>query len=317
MIDLNQQLERWLADGIITDEQADMMIHSVLESDAPDRSSRGRRIPLVAEILGYVGAALAIWAILFIVAEQWASLEHWAQAALFGALSFALFAGGRVLLWSEEPAFARLSSVLWAGSVIALGGAMWVLFDPIGGFSVEATGTMIGLGAALVAFAMYRLQRSILQHIALYVSVLVALNFLVTLAADLEVFAYGLLVWGIGLVWALVSRAQLLPPGTLGMTIGAISMFYGAQMISFGSDIEALGIWLGLATAALFAAGGVALQEKPALIIGALGIFWFVPQAMFHFFGETFGGMIGLFLSGLAIVGLAIWFSRDRTRHES
>jgi hypothetical protein len=33
---------------------------------------------------------------------------------------------------------------------------------------------------------------------------------------------------------------------------------------------------------------------------------------MFHFFGETFGGMFGLFVVGLAIVVLAIWFSRHR-----
>ena len=312
MIDLNQQLERWLADGIITEEQADLMIHSVSGPDAPDRRSRGRRIPLVAEILGYVGAALAVWAVLFIVAEQWGALDYWAQMVLFAALSFALFAGGRVLFPSKEPALIRLSNVLWAGSVVALGGAIWVLLDPIGGFSAEATGTTIGFGTALVAAAMYRLQRSVIQHLVLYATVLTALNFLVTLAADLEVFVYGFLIWGIGLVWVLVSRAQLLPPGNLGLTIGAISMFYGAQMINIGSDIEVLGIWLGLATAALFAAAGIGLQEKPALIIGALGIFWFVPQAMFHFFGETLGGMVGLFLSGLAIVGLAIWFSRDR-----
>ncbi len=312
MIDLNQQLERWLADGIITDEQAELMLRSISGDTPADQAERGRRIPLVAEILGYVGAALAIWAVLFVVAEHWGTLDYWAQAALFAALSFALFAGGRALLTSDEPALGRLSSVLWAGSVVALGGAMWVLFEPIGEFSIEATWTMIGLGTTAVAASMYRVQRSVIQHVVLYASALFAVIWVLTFVSDLEAWAYGFLVWGIGLAWALVSRAGLLQPGLLGMVIGAISMFAGAQTISFGSDVEAVGIWLGLLTAALFAAGGVALQERGTLIIGAIGIFWFVPQAMFHFFGETFGGMIGLFLSGLAIVGLAIWFSRER-----
>jgi hypothetical protein len=33
---------------------------------------------------------------------------------------------------------------------------------------------------------------------------------------------------------------------------------------------------------------------------------------MFHFFGEAFGGMLALFVSGLAIIALAIWFARHR-----
>ena len=60
------------------------------------------------------------------------------------------------------------------------------------------------------------------------------------------------------------------------------------------------------------AAVGVALKEKQTIVVGGIGIFWFVPQAMFHFFGEAFGGMFGLFLSGLAIVGLAIWLGRRK-----
>jgi hypothetical protein len=151
-----------------------------------------------------------------------------------------------------------------------------------------------------------------LQHIVLYATIMTGVIWLLNLATDLEVFAYGLLVWGIGLAWGLVARAGVLQPGKVGLVIGAISMFYGAQLVAIGSDIEALGIWLGLATAALFAAGGVVLREKATIIVGGIGIFWFVPQAMFHFFGETFGGMVGLLLSGLAIVGLAIWFSRNR-----
>jgi hypothetical protein len=69
---------------------------------------------------------------------------------------------------------------------------------------------------------------------------------------------------------------------------------------------------LGLASAALFAAAGVALKERATIVLGGIGIFWFVPQAMFHFFGDAFGGMFGLFLSGLAIVALAIWLGRRR-----
>ena len=89
-------------------------------------------------------------------------------------------------------------------------------------------------------------------------------------------------------------------------------MLVGAQMASGGGDMTTFGVLLGLATAALFAAAGVTMREKLLIILGGIGIFWFVPQAMFHFFGETFGGMFGVFVTGMLIIGLAIWFGRHR-----
>lgn len=307
MIDLNQQLERWLADGIITDDQAELMRHSV-PARQPDEPEQ--RIPLVAEILGYVGAALAIWAVMFLVAEFWDTLDYWAQMGLFGVLAFALFSGGLVLLDATEPALRRLSSMLWAGSVLALGGALWVLFDPVLDLSVETSWLALSAIAAVVAALMLRRQTSIPQHLTLFAAVIAAIAWFMTVTADPELLAYGVVVWGIGLVWVLVTRAGVLRPELTGMVAGALAMFYGAQMVVI--DDTSAGIWLGLFSAAGFATIGVALQEKGTILLGGVGIFWFVPQLMFHFFGDTFGGMMGLLLSGLAIVGLAIWFSRSR-----
>ena len=133
MIDLNKQLDVWLSDGIISAEQADLMRQSVLGSAVPaaDEPEPEHRIPIITEILGYVGVALAIWAVVFLVSEFWANLSDWAQASLFGALAVALFAGGAGLLDRTEPALSRLSSVLWAGSVGALAGGLFTLFEPI------------------------------------------------------------------------------------------------------------------------------------------------------------------------------------------
>ena len=89
-------------------------------------------------------------------------------------------------------------------------------------------------------------------------------------------------------------------------------MLVGAQIASAEGDLTTVGVLLGLGTAALFAAAGVMMRERLLIILGGIGIFWYVPQAMFHFFGETFGGMFGVFVTGLLIIGLAIWFGRHR-----
>jgi len=314
MFDLNQQLDRWLDEGIISPEQADLMRHSAIGSPptadaAPDE---GRRIPIITEILGYVGAVLAIWAVLFLVSEYWGNLTDWAQAGLFGALAIVLFATGQALFDAEEPALGRLSSVLWAGSVFALGGVLYILFDPILGFSPETTWTLVGLIAAGVGGLMLRRRASVPQHLILFVAVMIAVMAALNLGASPEVFVFGFVTWGIGLVWLLVSRAGVLQPGDTGVVLGAIAMLVGAQIAAAEGGADTFGVLLGLATAALFAGAGVVMREKLAIILGGIGIFWFVPQAMFHFFGETFGGMFGLFLSGIALVALAVWFSRHK-----
>lgn len=314
MIDLNRQLETWLADGIISAEQAELMRGSVLRShpDASTEAAEERRIPIVTEILGYVGAALASWAVLFLVSEFWGNLEDWAQASLFGALALVLFAAGSTLLEARELALGRLSSVLWAGSVLALSGALFIIFDSIVGYSDDTSLTLTGAGAAVAGGLMLRRQRSVAQHVVFFAAVMTTLTSLLYLGIDPETFVYGFVVWGAGLIWILLSRAGVLQPLSTGLVLGAFAMLVGAQIAVGEGDIISFGLVLGLATAGLFAAAGIVLKEKPVIILGGIGIFWFVPQAMFHFFGETFGGMLGLFISGLAIVLLALWFGRQK-----
>ena len=105
MIDLNKQLEEWLNAGIISTEQVDLMRQSVIgspqEVDGSDISEG--RIPIVTEILGYVGAALALWAVMFLVSEYWGNLSDWAQAALFGVVSLVLFPAGAAIITNRCP----------------------------------------------------------------------------------------------------------------------------------------------------------------------------------------------------------------------
>jgi hypothetical protein len=312
MIDFNQQLQKWLDTGIISAEQAELMKRSVAASPRAQPGAEEGRIPIIAEILGYVGAALAIWAVLFLVSEFWANLADWSQAALFGVLSLILLAAGATILDKDEPALRRLSSVLWAGSVIALGGGLYMVFDPILGLSVEASWTLISAFCAVAAALMLWRHAMPAQQITLFAAALSTFIWLMNLATDPELFAYGLVAWGFGLIWIMLGRAKVIEPAGTSMVLGAVAMLYGAQLAAIEGGVSSFGIILGLVTAALFAVAGVSQRDRLTIILGAIGIFWFVPQAMFYFFGEAFGGMFALFVSGLAIIALAIWFTRHR-----
>ena len=312
MIDLDLQLKDWLREGVISADQAELMRVTALGPPTEEEGGASeRRIPLVTEILGYVGAALAIWAVAFLAAEFWANLTDWAQASLFAVLSLVLFVGGVTLLGTKEEALQRLSSVLWTGAVGSLAGALFIIFEPIAGFSMELTWTFIGAIATAVAVGMMWKQPSVLQHIVLFAAALTTIVSLLTLGPEPELFVYGFVVWGFGMAWILIARAGVLPRLNVGMILGGLAMLYGAQIAAI-EDTAAFGVLLGLGTAGVLAGAGVLLKEKLTIILGGIGIFMFVPQAMFHFFGEEMGAMFGLFFSGLLIIGLAVMFGRHK-----
>ena len=94
--------------------------------------------------------------------------------------------------------------------------------------------------------------------------------------------------------------------------LGAIAMVVGAQMTTAAGDLATAGVLLGLATAGLLTGAGVMLRERLPIILGGISIFFFVPQAMSELIGEEMGAMFGVFVAGLLLVGLAIWFGRHK-----
>ena len=84
-----------------------------------------------------------------------------------------------------------------------------------------------------------------------------------------------------------------------------------------GSDVEAIGLILGLVTAALLAGVGLIGDLRSALMLGAAGIFLFVPQTVFHFFGDAAAALVVLFVVGVALVGGAVFWARHRIRADT
>ncbi len=315
MIDLNDQLEVWVGDGIITTEQAEMMRRSVAHPEPapePADTEAEERIPIITEVLGYVGIALAGWAVYFLVEDFWGNLSDWAQASLFGVLALVLFVAGTTLLDAREPAFRRLAGVLWAGSAVAAGGALFIVFDRYAEFDPEVTWAMIGAIGSAAGGAMLMRNRAVAQHTVFFAAILITIESLLTLGPDPDLFFYGLSVWGCGVVWTLVSRAGILQPLKCGMVLGALAMMVGAQMTGAAGDLETAGVLLGLATAGLLTGAGVMLRERLLVIFGGISIFLFVPQAMRQLIGDEMGAVFGMFVTGLILVGLAIWFGRHK-----
>ena len=149
---------------------------------------------MLAEVLGYVGGALAVVAALFLGAELWDELGPWPQVLLLGAVAVACLVGGAALTGRDGCA-GRLGRFLWAAAVVAVAGTAGVGADSL--VDVEpGTSALVAAGAALVVAAVLWWRRpAVLQHIATFIAAAA------TLLTALDRIGDGAFDWGGPLLW--------------------------------------------------------------------------------------------------------------------
>src|SRR5690348_9826183 len=88
---LREQLDRWTAAGFIDNDQAGR-IEAAEQARAALQPRR--RLPLVAEVLGYVGAILATSAVVVALRQVWHHVPPAAWLAFTAVLTLGLLVGG-------------------------------------------------------------------------------------------------------------------------------------------------------------------------------------------------------------------------------
>ncbi len=305
MKDLTASLQEWVAEGLIDEEQA-RAIHSY--ETAP---SDQRRVPLIAEVLGYLGGSLALIAAFILVGEFWADLQSWAKLLLVGAGTVAFLAAGWFIKSIDDEAIHRLSSFSWALGTVGVAFWFGLLADDVLDTEPETT-LLIGTAAGLLAgLALYRLTPRSLQQLLLGGALVgTSVSLLAHLDQPPEEF-YGLAVWGIGSAWLLLAWGDHLRPQNTAYALGAFAVLIGPQVMRFEDALWPL--ILGLVTAGLLLAISVTLRNTVMLGFGAAGIFLFVPQIIFEYFEDTIGVPLALFLTGVLLLGAALLVARLRT----
>ncbi|CAN5290727.1 hypothetical protein BH20ACT9_BH20ACT9_17070 [soil metagenome] len=86
---VSKALDRWVEQGLLSRRQAER----IREVEAA--RTKGRRVPVLAEALGYLGAAVAAVTAITIAAQLWPGLSTGGRLALPALTAAALYAGGR------------------------------------------------------------------------------------------------------------------------------------------------------------------------------------------------------------------------------
>jgi len=200
---LRDLLDRAVTAGILSADQAAAV--AALDARPVDGARRGA---VLAEVLGYVGGALAVVAALFLGAELWDELGPWPRVLLLAAVAVACLVGGAALA-GRDGAPGRLGGFLWAAAVVAVAGTAGVWADGLADVA-PGTAALVAAGAALVVAAVLWWRRpAVLQHVATFVAAAATLLTALDRIGDGAFDWGGPLLWGFGLAWL---AASALPP---------------------------------------------------------------------------------------------------------
>jgi hypothetical protein len=295
----DSELDRWVHEGLIEEGQA-----SAIRSYEDTRTDVEGRLTIVAEALGYLGAALAVAAVVMVLGEGWEEWTVAAQLALVAAIGALLFGAGWKLRHRQEGPLGRLTDVLFAGSVAAAGWLAALIGADVVDWSGEATGLLAGITVLVLGGWLWQGRPRTLELIALSAGgVLTALTSAALLGAD-SGWVFGVIIWSLGILWTILGWRTILTPVDTAIVLGLLGVFIGAQIVA--ADQPVAGSLLGLASALVVVAVAVARGRFLLLALGSVAVFVFAPQLTTAVFGDAVAGPIALASLGVALVIVAI-----------
>jgi hypothetical protein len=312
--ELEQRVRLWREAGLLSDEQATAIVSFETEQGRGGIDPMPRRT-MIAEAVGYVGAALAIGAIGLLLGELWPDLVTGGRLAMVGMLTVLLFGAGAGLRRTERGPIRRLTSVLLTGGVLGVGWLTYVVATDVIDWREARVALAIGVATFVVALPLYLLRPRPLPQLTVLATVLLA-----TIAAlSLPALApdptwYGLTVAAIGVAWMLLGIGGWFRPRVFAETLGAGVAVLGMQ--SGSMEQRTLMLSLGVALAAGLVALAITSDRAHHLFVGAVGLFLFIPQLVFELFGDAIGAPATLFVIGLLLVLLAVGIGRARREVE-
>ena len=310
---LERSLRAWQEAGLIGPQQADDIrtferaAGAPVGAPAPARPAR--RIPVVAEALGYLGGLLGVIGLVLLLTNYWPDMSAPARLALAATGAVVLTTAGLRVPHRGEMALERLRWFVWLGATACSGLAGGVFVADV----VDTTkGTTIVLGGAVLvllhsAVLWRQLERPVQQATCL-VAALVTTG---TLAATLlDVSAAGLVLWAVAAMMLASGIMHLTTFSPITVFVGSAGAAVGAGMTVDGS--RGAGMLFLLLTAGYLLALAASARpveygpDRVALtVVGAMATVQSLPQTIAWFAADA-AITTGLVVVATGVVLLAI-----------
>ena len=280
---VRETLARAVAAGVITPEQAERVAALADPAQPPVPARPGVAVPVLGEVLGYLGGAVTIVTAIVLGNELWDSLAVAVRVLVLVAVTAAALGAGAGLREHRGPA-GRLAGFLWLIAVVALAGTVAVAADGLLGWEHRDTALAAALVGLVAAVLLWWVRPETLQQLALFATAVA------TLVAALERWSADALdlapiaVWLLGLGWLAVTASGRLRPPAIGWIMGSAAAAFGLLFVDWPRSP-----WLLVAvlTGIGLVAVGVRGQRWPVVAIGILGLLFAVPVTLGEFFGTA------------------------------
>jgi hypothetical protein len=262
-----------------------------------------RRISLLTEAVGYVGAIFILAGGIAAVSQRWPSITGWGRVGVLAGAAVFFLLVGMFVRRVHEPAIQRLVDVVWFLSVAGVAGAVGFAASGVYGTTAAVTALAVGVGITLYSAVLWLVRRHALENFALFAGLIVticAVIFTVDSSPPSLVFAVAL--WGFGLAWAGLGWRRYVEPLWVSVPSGVI-----LALIAPGLAAGEYG-WvyaIGIATAVAAMAASVPLRNTPLLALGTLAMFGYLTSVVVRYFHQSLGVPGALAITGVLILGLA------------
>lgn len=305
---LHDQLARWTAAGLIDADQADR-IRAAERDRAP--MSVTRRLPLVAEVLGYVGAVIASTAIVLTVHQIWSHVPTALELATAAVIAAGLLVAGAALRTDSDRALARLRSVLWVLSTAAAAAFVAVLTGAYLHLADADVALTTSAAAMVYASALWWRNRSALQHLAAFGAAVAVLEFGIDrIDPRAGTFLFSIALWAFAVAWGTAVSLGRLVPKPIGMLLSGAGALAGAIL----AMDEKGGVVLAIATVAGIFACGVLMRQVLLIGVGAVGTVYVIPDAATRYLPGSVAAPLAVAVVGLVLLAVALWLARHRRK---
>jgi hypothetical protein len=301
-------LQRATESGVVTADQAAALLALAAAPRPRTRGGGGpvRAAPLAAEIVGYLGAVLAMIGAAILVGQFWEDMASWSRLALAGSLAVGLWGAGAVVDESADAVLWRLRGFLWLLSSGAVAFFAGLLGGDVFEWAPDPVAVFVGSVTALHAGSLWRLRDRPAQYLAFVAGVIAALA-----GASAWIDGpgmVGLVLWAFGAVWLVLGWRRIVVPAAIALVAAPGLMLVAAGVT--GGSWQSLAPVFGLATAAGMLVGGIVLKEFLITGVGVAGVFVYLPMSGAEYFGETIGVPIVLLASGVLLIVLMVLLLR-------
>lgn len=308
-VPLASLLEMWVADQLITPEQADRIrARSDVSVQTPAAQERPHeRSSLVTEALGYLGGVIILVASILIASLYWDQVGTTARLLIVGGVAAVLLAAGIAIPQRIGEVGRRLRSVLWLASTGAVAGFLGLLGGDALDLADEHVFLLTSSGVAAYAAGLWLVDRTLVQQLAMMVGVMLTAAAL-TNELDGSDALPGFAVWGVALIWLLLGWGGVLEPRRFVMVFGAAGTFAGALTTIPTTG----GIALALTTSVAVVATAVLFRDLLLLAVGALGTLMVLPSSVIELFPGELAAPIVMLVVGALLVGAGLFIARRR-----